>query len=299
MANLRRPGRGSGMVCASHCLYVPKCIRPRAGTCRAVGFAVRAFDGGGSAGRRDDGVSRMSIGADDANLYRLRSATDAAWSGGGVYRRRETFFQRLGTGIGAVSRLVMPVLLLVSIVAAIFLYFDSPAPQVLTSFLSRLPWMTTGFLVLPLGFFTIELTNRRYGAGYAFMQVVGAYLAIAAVLAVPSNPVQGILQVAGMPSIRTVSSFGVSFFIASFLSIIVFDGARGPRWWTAPLFGSLTAAIVFPALYWPCAFAGLPGDWIGHMLGQFGYLAAAALASLPPYWILRGLVPPLSGFGGY
>jgi uncharacterized PurR-regulated membrane protein YhhQ (DUF165 family) len=195
------------------------------------------------------------------------------------------------------GRLVLPVLLLVSALAACYVYLDIKLALLSDS---SGQWLSLGQVLLPAAFFSVALTNRRYGPSYAFAQVVLAFIAIAGAVVLGEDSLRGLLPVHAMPSVRFVGSFGVAFFLASFVSILLFDGARGPRWWTAPLFGLIAPAFVFAAIFFPAAYAGL-GDtlWVQHMFDFFGLMLGAAMLSLIPYWALRGVVPPLSGFGGY
>ena len=57
--------------------------------------------------------------------------------------------------------------------------------------------------------------------------------------------------------------------------------------------------VVFTSVFAPLAFAGTGAAWIQPALNYGALLAGAAVALLIPYWMLRGLVPPLPGFGGY
>lgn len=191
----------------------------------------------------------------------------------------------------------MPVLLLVSALSVCYVYLDTKLALLQDA---RGHWLSLGQALLPGAFFAIALTNRRYGPTYAFAQVVLALAAIAGVVVFAADSLRGLLAAHAVPTIRFATSFGVAFFIASFVSILIFDGARGPRWWMAPLFGLIAPAFVFVAIFFPAAYAGLgETDWLPHMFAFFGLMLGAAVLSLIPYWLLRGIVPPLSGFGGY
>jgi uncharacterized PurR-regulated membrane protein YhhQ (DUF165 family) len=220
-----------------------------------------------------------------------------AWPATASYRSPDTAWQRLGAALGALGRLVLPVLLLVSTLAVCYVYLDTKL-TLLADSAGR--WLSLGQALLPSTFFAVALTNRRYGPAYAFAQVVLAMLAIAGAVTLEWNSLRGLLPLHAEPTTRFVASFGAAFFLASFVSIVLFDGARGPRWWTAPLFGLMGPAFVFAAIFFPAAYAGL-GDaaWVAHMFAFFGLMLGAAVLSLAPYWVLRGVVPPLSGFGGY
>ena len=241
----------------------------------------------------DAAASRGAVG-EEARLYRLRSATDAAWPGTVAYKRRDSVWRGIGAFFSAIARLFLPVLMLVSAFAAIYLYLDTKLPL-----LSDESWLTVSHAIVPVSFFVIALTNRRYGASYAFAQVALSFAAVLGVVFFMPGAFAGLLSPAIEPTARVAGAFGVSYFLASFLSIIMFDGARGPRWWTAPLLGLLSASLVFAAIFYPAAYGGTHVPW-AHEMVVYGWLTlVAAVIALVPYWLLRAMVPPLSGFGGY
>ena len=79
----------------------------------------------------------------------------------------------------------------------------------------------------------------------------------------------------------------------------MFDRTRGPRWWTAPFLSTLWGGLLFCLIAFPAAYMGTPVDWFARLVVYAGIMAAAAVLLLVPYWLLRRVVPPLSGFGGY
>lgn len=188
-------------------------------------------------------------------------------------------------------------MLLLSALAASYINLDTRLP-LFADVAGR--WLTLGHALLPLSFLAVALANRRYGAAHAFAQVVIALAIVAGTVALAGDSLKGLLPQHAEPSFRFAAAFGVSFFLASFVSVLMFDAARGPRWWAAPLLGLEMPAFIFPVLFFPLAYAGL-GDtlWTAHMLAYAGFLSAAAIVSLLPYWLLRAIIPPLSGFGGY
>jgi uncharacterized PurR-regulated membrane protein YhhQ (DUF165 family) len=161
------------------------------------------------------------------------------------------------------------------------------------------PWLTVGHLLLPVAFLAVHLTNRRYGPAYAFAQVVLALAAVGALALFGGDFVHGRLPVSVAFGLREIAAFAGAFLVASFLSIIAFDGARGPRWWSAPLLGSIIAALVYAPTFYLAAYLGTGEPWLNHMAVYAGLLLAGAVLSLVPFWLLRGVVQPLPGFGGY
>ncbi|HEX4302289.1 MAG TPA: hypothetical protein VHZ78_05820 [Rhizomicrobium sp.] len=243
---------------------------------------------------RDHAPTRVAVGINDGP-YRLREASDVAWPSQG-YGQRSGFGRRVGDAFRAVARITLPVLALCVALAAMYLYMDSALPYFADG---KTRWLTISHLLLPLAFLTIHLTNRRYGPGYAFAQIVLAFAALGAAIVFGGDLIRQFLPEAVMPSLRECAAFAGAFFVAGFLSIIAFDGARGPRWWTAPLIGSLVAALIFVPIFYPAAFLGSHAPWFVHMGIHTGLLVAGSILSLIPYWLLRRVVQPLPGYGGY
>jgi hypothetical protein len=102
-----------------------------------------------------------------------------------------------------------------------------------------------------------------------------------------------------VPPMREAAAFGAAFFAAAFVSTVVYDGARGANWWTAPLFGFLAIAIVFPLVFFPVSYLGMNTSWFDHALEYAALIACEGIVLLIPFYILRRIIPPLPGFGGY
>jgi uncharacterized PurR-regulated membrane protein YhhQ (DUF165 family) len=215
------------------------------------------------------------------------------------YRRQSSLLGRIGAGFTAIGRIFLPVLLLLGALAATYLYLDTRAPVQLGVPSLGTTSLTIGHLVVPLSFFAIALTNRRYGASYAFAQVVIALALAVTAFAFQGDALRASLPASVQPGPRILGAFAGAFLLSSLVSILVFDGARGPRWWTAPLLSLLAGGLVFTGVFAPLAFAGTGAAWIQPALNYAALLTGAAVVLLIPYWMLRGLVPPLSGFGGY
>ncbi len=241
------------------------------------------------------------VGADDrvGAAKFSRGSAEVRASGAMMGRGHQMAVIRPGNGrrfagaLFASLQLMVPIALLMTISAAAFLYSDVPAgiPGIAS-------WLTLGALLVPLTFLAIHITNRRYGAGHALSQVVGAWACGLAVLWAMRNDL-GALVNYPLPAAREMLAFGGALFAAQIAAIAVFDGMRGPKWWVAPLYASLWASVILCAVGFPAAYAGMSTDWITPM---FVYLIAAvaeSIAMLIPYWAIRAVVPPMSGFGGY
>ncbi|HTT97275.1 MAG TPA: hypothetical protein VMF58_04455 [Rhizomicrobium sp.] len=258
---------------------------------------MRAYGFGDPAGGRANVTRRVAAGTSSGPAYRLRTAADASWPAQqAYYGRHETVWTRFGDAFRAVGRLIVPVIMLLLSFAAVYLYLDTPATALVGSVDGQ--WLTVGHLMLPFSFLAVHLTNRRYGPSYAFAQVVLA-LALGAAFALYAVPMlRDVMPFKFVPDMRMAGAFSGAFFLASFISITVFDGARGPRWWIAPLLGMASAVALFCLIYYPAAYAGI-APWTHQMLLHMELLLAIAVLSLIPYWSLRGIVRPMPGFNGY
>jgi uncharacterized PurR-regulated membrane protein YhhQ (DUF165 family) len=159
--------------------------------------------------------------------------------------------------------------------------------------------MSISNLLVPAPFLAIHLTNRRYGPAYAFAQIVMSFAVLAVATVFGGDAVRGLLPSAAAPLLREAVAFAAAFVLSGFLAIVAFDGARGPRWWTAPLMGSAVGAVSFAPLFYVGAYAGTNTPWVDHMLVEAAVLCGGAVAMLLPFWMLRRVVQPLPGYGGF
>ena len=167
--------------------------------------------------------------------YRLNQGKDAVWPpaerayGGevdGLWRRA------LAIGV-LVAKLLVPVLLLLTLLLAVYLYADAAIAAGDLYGPTRGVPLTIADLVLPGCWTIIHLTNRRYGPAYAFAQLAAA-LCLAAAIGL-GNPGDIDHWLPPLPALtwRGVLAFFAAFGIANFVAIVAFDAARGPRWWSA------------------------------------------------------------------
>lgn len=236
------------------------------------------------------------MASEERGLYRLRTASDAPYASAYVYGRRESAGHKLGGIFAVVARLVASIIVLLAWVLGVWLYRDTPVELLADG---KTMWLSASHLLIPVGFFCVAMTNRRYGPAYAFAQVVASAIVVVALVLVSGGAVNELFPLDRIPPMREAASFGGAFFAASFVSIVAFDGARGPNWWSAPLIGFLSAAIVFPLVFFAALYAGTGSDWLGHAGQYIGVLAGAAVVMLIPFWAMRRMIPPMSGFGGY
>ncbi len=204
----------------------------------------------------------------------------------------------------AAARLVVPVLGLL----VVLIWADFGSDQTVTWLDSLLAasqpqfrpsaWLTAGHLILPLMFFVISLTNRRYGAGMATAQVVAAWGVLGGLVydAFSGSGVGG--AALNLPPVRTCVSFVVALVFAQFVAINVFEWTRGHPWWRAPLYAGLWGAAAYCFVFYPSARYGLGVPWVNQMITHFGLMAGTAFVLLVPYHLLRPVIKPLPGLGG-
>lgn len=247
--------------------------------------AVSGFEAGVRAGTRT-GAAKFSHGSADGRAALIGRAHEAA-------AIRQVNGRRVAGALLAPLQLVLPIALLMTISAAAFLYGDVSAAMP-----GAASWLTLGDLLVPLTFLAIHITNRRYGAGHALAQVIGAWaFGLAAVWAARND--LGALVSHPLPAMREMLGFGGALFLAQIVSVAVFDGMRGPKWWAAPLYASLWASMILCLAGFAAAYGGTATDWTSPMFVYLAVTMAESIAMLIPYWAIRAIVPPLSGFGGY
>jgi uncharacterized PurR-regulated membrane protein YhhQ (DUF165 family) len=237
----------------------------------------------------------------DAELYRLPQAHDAVWPpvarayGGPVPPRA----QKLRQPLLLAARLALPVMLTMVLLGASYLYADDILALPGMPATVRGAMLSASDLVLPFTWFSIHLTNRRYGPSSALAQLLAVLTLGALVMLI--NPYDINDWVTTQPALtwRTVLAFGAAFFTANFIAIAFFDAARGPRWWTSPLSGSFAVSFFFSAIYYPAAFAGLTERWTDSALVHFIVFFAVSMLMLAPYWLLRPAMRPMPGLNGY
>ncbi len=251
-----------------------------------------------------NGAHRAPIAALEADEgpYRLRRDQDAVWPpknrayGGEV----DTLWHRLaGPGLMAVH-LALPVALLITLLGAAYLYTDAflllpSAPKTVQNAM-----LAISDLIVPMAWFSIHLTNRRYGAAHAFAQLIAGLVIVSLAALVNPGDIDNWINNNPSTSWRAMLAFEASFLIANFVAIVLFDAARGPRWWTAPLVASFVASLVFSALYYPAAFAGEDVvAWMDSALVHFAVFFAESVLLLVPYYLLRPAMRPTQGMNGY
>lgn len=205
--------------------------------------------------------------------------------------------------IRVLLRLVIPVAALLAVYVASYVLLDEyitefdvfPAEK---WFLNPGYWLTAGHLVLPLAFLVSNITNRRYGEGYALAQLFVTWAVIGFFVYGTYQMVEGGFPVSPLPSRRVCLAFLFAILMGQIVGIYVFDRTRGRTWWGAPLFAALWGQTVFVLLYYSLSHLGMTDPWPNFMLMDLGIKVAAAFLMLIPYAALRTFIRPLPGYGG-
>ena len=161
-------------------------------------------------------------------------------------------------------------------------------------------WLTAGHFMVPVIFLLTNLVNRRYGQDYAIAHVLASW-ALAALVAIAAiNKVDPRLPVAGsLPELRVSVAFLAAFVLAQSFGAFIFDRTRGVVWWHAPLYAALGSSFISMFIFYPAAYFGTNPIWINHMAVDVGVKAAMSFVLLVPYLILRPVIRPMPGFGGF
>ena len=161
-------------------------------------------------------------------------------------------------------------------------------------------WLSAGHVMVPVVFLLTNLVNRRYGTDYAVAHVLASW-ALAAIVAIASiNKIDPRLPLAGdLPDMRTVIAFVTAFVVAQSFGAFIFDRTRGIIWWHAPLYAALASSFLSMFIFYPAAYFGTDPIWINHMAVDVGVKAAMSFVLLLPYLIMRPIIRPMPGFGGF
>jgi hypothetical protein len=251
-----------------------------------------------------NGAHRAPIAALEADVgpYRLRRDQDAVWppknrAYGG---ESENLREKLAEPALMAARLALPVALLITLLGAAYLFTDAflllpGAPKAVQNAM-----LAVSDLIVPMAWFSIHLTNRRYGAAHAFAQLLAGLLIVTLVALFNPGDIDNWTNNNPAISWRAMLAFQGSFLFANFIAIVFFDAVRGTRWWTAPLAASFTASLVFSAVYYLAAFAGDDVvTWTDSALVHFAVFFAESVVLLVPYFLLRPAMRPTQGMNGY
>lgn len=199
-----------------------------------------------------------------------------------------------------VLRLLLPVIAYVVTLAAAWAWhsvpaawFDGIAPGVTPS-----AWLTQGHVLIALAFFLNNLVSRRYGLDLAVWHVLASWMLLGLLVIASLARLDPRLPEVALPPALEAFAFAGGLIVAHVVAAFVFDRTRGIIWWTAPFYASLIGGFVFVAIFYGILQPG-GAEWTLRALIDAGVKAAMAVAMLIPYFILRPVVRPMPGFGGF
>lgn len=161
-------------------------------------------------------------------------------------------------------------------------------------------WLTWGHAMVPVIFLLTNLVNRRYGQDYAIAHILASWAVTAIIAMAVIYRVDPRLPVADtLPDLRIAGAFAATCIVGQLFGAFVFDRTRGVVWWHAPLYSALVSTFISVGLFYPAAYVGGDPIWINHMALDAGVKATMSFLLLIPYFILRPIIRPLPGFGGY
>jgi len=162
-------------------------------------------------------------------------------------------------------------------------------------------WLTAGHAIVPVIFLIANLVNRRYGDDYTIAHILASWGLIAALTltAIFQLDTRWPPLAADGPSLRIAAAFFGAMILGQLAGAFVFDRTRGVIWWQAPLYSALTSSFAACFLFYPLAYIGNDWIWLNHMSVDAGVKAVMSFALLAPYFLLRPIVRPGGGLGGF
>lgn len=161
-------------------------------------------------------------------------------------------------------------------------------------------WLTAGHASLAAVFLITNLVNRRYGEQVALAHVLASTIIGALVASAIATGMIHLPAAPGLePDIRQVAALITGLLLGQAASVIVFDRTRGVEWWNAPAYASLTATLIAMPVFYVLGYAGGSWVWLNHMAIDTALKALMSFALLLPYFLLRPIVRPSEGLGGY
>ena len=181
-----------------------------------------------------------------------------------------------------------------------FEFFDGVLSPARVQELYPSVWLTWGHALVPCVFLIANLVNRRYGEHMTSIHVLASW-AVSAVCAIGimSNLIPLPMPHDDLPTLRHAISFFAAMILGQLVGAYVFERTRGVAWWNAPAYSALASSLVAVPLYYVLAFGGSDWIWVNRMTIDLGLKAFMSFALLVPYFLLRPIVRPLTGLGGY
>jgi hypothetical protein len=172
-------------------------------------------------------------------------------------------------------------------------WFDGIAPGVMPS-----AWLTQSHVLIASAFFLNNLVSRRYGMDLAVWHVMAGWIVLGVFVLASLARLDPRLPEVGLPPPIEAAGFAGGLILAHVVAAFVFDRTRGVHWWTAPFYAALIGGFVFVGFNYGLVQPG-GAEWTSRAILDAGVKAAMAVAMLVPYFLLRPVVRPMPGFGGF
>lgn len=158
-------------------------------------------------------------------------------------------------------------------------------------------WLTWGTLLLPVIFFVLNLTNRRYGPALALGAALLAWVFIAGgiVWALHEGLIHSASEIA--PPGRAGAFFG-AMLLGQIVNVCLFDWFRGIPWWKAPFVAALFGGLTFTVVFHVATGGGLDEEALPRLAALGGLQLIWACFQLVPTGFLRRAIRPCPGYGG-
>ncbi len=216
----------------------------------------------------------------------------------------ERLARRSAAAVAALSRMAAMAAVLTPLLLAAILTVDIPmhlfdrfAGEAVGSRPSL--WLSRGGFLMGLAALLVILFARKFGGDEASRAVTAAWGIAALAVFAELSYLAPSLEDGDLPGVRFTMVFTASAMAGQYVAASVYDVVRGDlRWWRAPLFAALFGYGVYALVYFPGLYLGRGAPWLNWMIGDFAIKAFVAIAFLPLYGALRGLLKPKGGYGG-
>jgi hypothetical protein len=200
----------------------------------------------------------------------------------------------------AVMRLLFPVTAYVAALGAAWTWASVPAAwaDAWAPGLTPSAWLTQGHVLLALAFFLNNLVSRRYGFDLAVWHVLVSWIVLGLAVLASLMRLHPQLPAVVLPAPVVAAAFAGGLILGHVVAAFVFDRTRGIHWWTAPLWASVIGGLIFVAVYFGLAQPG-GAEWLGRAGVAAAVMTVMAVLLLVPYFVLRPVIRPLPGFGGF
>jgi uncharacterized PurR-regulated membrane protein YhhQ (DUF165 family) len=197
-------------------------------------------------------------------------------------------------------RLLLPVVAYVATLGAAWAWMAVPATWFdgLLGPVTPSAWLTQGHVLIAAAFLLNNLVSRRYGMDLAVWHVLASWIVLILVVLASLAQLDPRLPGVTLPPATEAFAFVGGLIVAHIVAAFIFDRTRGVHWWTAPLYASLIGGLIFVGVFYGVTQPG-GAAWTERALIDAGVKAAMAVAMLVPYFLLRPVVRPLPGFGGF